>query len=127
MLADPRAVRTTSVTDGVWARVLDTTAVLAARRYAVQVDAVLQVRDPDGYAGGRFRRRGGPDGADCVPTDAAPDLALDVPALGALALGGTRAHTLARAGRITAADPTVLRRIDAACLADRDPYPGTHF
>lgn len=127
MLVDARAVRTASVADHLWARVLDPAAVLAARRYAVEIDAVLEVRDPDGYADGRFRLRGGPDGAECAPTDAAPDVALDVPALGALAFGGSRAHTLARAGRISAADPATLRRFDAACLADRDPYTGTRF
>jgi predicted acetyltransferase len=127
MLTDARAVRTTSVADYVWARVLDTPAVLAARRYAVEIDTVLEVRDPDGYADGRVRLRGGPDGAECAHTDAPADLHLDLPALGALAFGGTRAHTLARAGRIGAADPVVLRRFDAACLADRDPYAGTRF
>lgn len=127
MLTDARAVRTTGVADNVWARVLDTPAVLAARRYAVEVDVVLQVDDPDGYAGGRFRLRGGPDGAECAPTHAATDLRLDVPALGAIAFSGTRAHTLARAGRISADDPAVLRRFDAACVADREPHAGTHF
>ena len=127
MLTDARAIRTTSVADDVWARVLDTPAVLAARRYAVEIDVVLQVHDPDGYAGGRFRLRGGPDGAVCEPTDAAADVHTDVPALGALALGGVRAHTTARAGRITADDPALLRRFDAACRADREPYAGTSF
>ncbi|GAA3236092.1 enhanced intracellular survival protein Eis [Pseudonocardia petroleophila] len=127
LLTDARAVRTTRVGDDVWARVLDTPAVLAARRYAVDVDAVLEVRDPDGYAAGRFRLRGGPDGAECLPTDDAADLALDVPALGAIAFGGTRVHTLARAGRVSAADPAVARRLDAACTAEREPYAGTHF
>jgi predicted acetyltransferase len=127
LLTDARAVRTTGVADGVWARVLDTPAVLAARRYAVEVDVVLQVDDPDGYAGGRFRVRGGPDGAECAPTEAAADLCLDVPALGAVAFGGTRAHTLARAGRLSADAPEVLGRFDAACAADREPYAGTHF
>jgi predicted acetyltransferase len=127
MLDDARAVRTSSVADYVWARVLDTAAVLAARRYAMEVDTVLEVHDPDGFAGGRFRLRGGPDGAECAQTDAAADLHLDVPAVGALAFGGTRAHTLARAGRISAGDPAMLRRFDAACLADRDPYAGTRF
>jgi predicted acetyltransferase len=127
MLTDARPVRTTSVGDYLWARVLDTPSVLAARRYAVEVDAVLHVHDPDGFAGGRFRLRGGPDGAECAPTDTAADLHIDVPALSALAFGGPRAHTLARAGRITAADPGLLRRVDAACVADREPYAGTRF
>lgn len=127
MLTDARPVRTTSVADNLWVRVLDTPAVLAARRYAVEIDAVLQVHDPDGFAAGRFRLRGGPDGAECSPTDAAADLRIDVPALSALAFGGVRAHTLARAGRITGDDPGLLRRVDAACVADREPYAGTRF
>jgi predicted acetyltransferase len=131
LLTDARAVRTVGVADGMWARVLDVPAVLGARRYGVDVDAVLQVRDPGLDRGGRFRLRGGPDGADCAPTSDAPDLHVDIAALGSLVLGGVRALTLARAGLIAADDPAtgeaLLRRFDAACTADRDPRHGTGF
>ncbi|WP_300008466.1 GNAT family N-acetyltransferase [Pseudonocardia sp.] len=131
LLSDPRVVRTESVADGVWARVLGVPAVLAARRYAVDVDAVLQVHDPVQDRGGRFRLHGGPDGAECTPTAAAPDLHVDIRALGSLAFGGPRALTLARAGLIGAEDPgsggALLRRFDAACTPDREPRHGTGF
>ncbi len=127
LLTDARAVRTEGVSDGMWARVLDVPAVLGARRYAVDLDAVLQVRDPLLDRGGRFRLRGGPDGAECVPTTDAPDVHVDVRALGSLTFGGPRALTLARAGLIGAEDEAVLRRLDAACTADREPRHGTGF
>jgi predicted acetyltransferase len=40
LLTDPRQVRTTGLPDGMWARVLDAPPVLAARRYAVEVEVV---------------------------------------------------------------------------------------
>lgn len=132
LLTDPRQVRTTAVADGMWARVLDVPAALAARRYAVEVDLVIDVTDPFLDRGGRFRLRGGPDGAECAATTAAPDLHADVAALGGLVFGGTRVHALARAGLVqltgaTAADDALLRRFDAACTSDREPVHGTSF
>ncbi|WP_219418318.1 sterol carrier protein domain-containing protein [Pseudonocardia nigra] len=128
LLTDPRQVRTTGLTDGMWARVLDVPAALSARRYAVEVDVVLDVRDPFLDRGGRFRLRGGPDGAACEPADG-PGTAVpvDAAALGSLLLGGERATTLARAGLLEAGDPATLRRLDAAFLADRTPQHGTEF
>jgi predicted acetyltransferase len=114
--------------DGMWARVLDVPAALAARRYAVEVDVLLDVHDPFLDAGGRFRLRGGPDGATCEPTDeAGAAVATGIGALGSLVLGGTRAHALAAAGLLAAPDEGVLRRLDRAFLADRSPEHGTDF
>lgn len=127
LLTDARAVRTTAVTDGLWARVLDVPAVLAARSYAVEVDTVLEVSDPTLGRGGRFRLRGGPDGAHCTPTSDAVDLHLHITALGSVAFGGTRAGTLARAGLVSAVDDRCLRRFDVACTTDREPRGGTGF
>ena len=45
MLTDARQVHTTAVDDGLWSRVLDVPAAFAARRYAVEVDVVLDVHD----------------------------------------------------------------------------------
>ncbi len=127
LLEDPRAVRTTGLTDGMWARVLDVAAVLSARRYAVEVDLVLDVHDAPLGRDGRFRLTGGPEGAHCGPAiGAGVDLHVDITALGALAFGGTRARTLARAGFIAGADDR-LRLLDAACVAERDPRSGTGF
>jgi len=126
MLTDARQVHTTAVDDGLWSRVLDVPAALAARRYAVEVDVVLDVRDDFLDRGGRVRLQGGPEGATCTPTDAPADLALPVGTLGPLLFGSSRASTYARAGRAEGA-PDVLRRVDAAFAADREPMHGTGF
>jgi predicted acetyltransferase len=128
LLADPRKLRTVGTRDGMWARILDVPAALSARRYAVEVDVVLDVHDPFLDRGGRFRLRGGPDGASCAPAaTGAPVVTLDVATLGALLFGGTRAESYARAGLLHTDDPAVLRRVDTAFLAERSPRHGTEF
>jgi predicted acetyltransferase len=107
-------------------------AALSARRYAVEIDVVLDVRDAFLDLGGRFRLRGGPDGAECAPiTEAtiggAGGTGIEMAALGSLLFGGARAAALARAGLVRGEDPAVLRRLDAAMAADRLPQHGTEF
>jgi predicted acetyltransferase len=123
LLTDPRQVRTTGMPDGLWVRVLDVPAALSARRYAVETDVVLEVHDPFLDRGGRFRLRGGPDGATCEPTGATADVDVEIRALGSMLLGGHRASTLARAALVTGA----VGRIDAAFTAEREPRFATHF
>lgn len=127
LLTDPRQVRTTRMPDGLWLRVLDVPAALSARRYAVELDVVLEVRDDFLGRGGRFRLRGGPEGAVCEPTDASADAGIEIRALGSMLLGAYRAGGLARAGLVTGAGPDVLRRLDAGFAADREPRFGTGF
>ncbi|WP_214406295.1 GNAT family N-acetyltransferase [Pseudonocardia lacus] len=127
LLTDPRQVRTTGLVDGMWTRVLDVPALLSARRYGIEVDAVLDVSDPFLDRGGRFRLRGGPDGASCEPTTAAADVRVDATALGPLVFGGQRAAVLAGAGLVAADDPALLHRVDLAFLTDRVPVHGTEF
>jgi predicted acetyltransferase len=128
LLADPRPVKTVGLYDGMWARVLDVPAALSARRYATDVDVVLDVQDPFLDRGGRFRLRGGPDGAECVPAEnGAPVVGIEMAALGSLLFGGRSAGSLARAGLLAADDPAVLRRLDSAFRAERTPQHGTEF
>lgn len=128
LFADPRQLRTVGQHDGMWARVLDAPAALSARRYATEVDVVLDVRDPFLDRGGRFRLRGGPDGAECTPADAgAPVVGIEVAALGSLLFGGAQAGSLARAGLLRADDPAVLRRLATAFQGERTPQHGTEF
>lgn len=126
LLTDPRQVRTTGLDDGVWLRVLDVPAALSARTYATELDVVLDVRDGFLDRGGRFRLRGGPEGAVCEPTGAPADVDLDVTALGPLLLGGRPVVALAGAG-LVGGDPAVLRRVGTAFGADRLPQHGTEF
>ena len=52
-VADSRAVRTTQRRDHLWARILDVTAALEARRYNAPALIALDVTDPLGFAQGR--------------------------------------------------------------------------
>lgn len=127
LLEDPRQVVTTDLADGMWLRVLDVERALAARRYPVEVDVVLDVDDRFLDLGGRFRLRGGPDGAECERVTAATaDARLGIGTLGMLFLGSHRANAMARAGLLAAA-PAALARLDLAFTADREVRHGTHF
>lgn len=101
--------------DGLWVRVLDVPAALAARRYAVDVDVVIEVADamlPSNA--GRWRLTGSPTGATCVSTLDDPDLSCDVRALGIVYLGGVSLATLAATGQVIEHTPGALARTDAA-------------
>lgn len=82
------------VTDGLWLRIVDVPAGLAARAYQTDDDLVLRVTD-DLLPGnnGCFHRDGS-------PTTLAADISLDAATLAALYLGGGSPHALAAAGRI---------------------------
>jgi predicted acetyltransferase len=125
LLTDYRRVETTHIGDGTWVRPLDPTLLLAARTYAVEVDTVVQVIDPV-LGDGRYRLRGGPDGATCERTDGSADVSLGVGSLGAVSVGGTRLMQVARAGQASG-DPVAVTRLDRALLADRLPFAGSQI
>lgn len=54
LVADPRAIATTELSDHLWLRVLDPVAALEARRYAGPGSLVLELDDPLGHAAGRY-------------------------------------------------------------------------
>ncbi len=127
-LADPRRLRTTFVSDLVWARLLDVPAALTARRYGVADRLVLEVSDalrPE--CGGRFAVEGGPDGAECARTADDPDIVLGIAELGATYLGGVRFSTLAGAARVTEATPGALARADRMFIGEQAPYCSREF
>jgi predicted acetyltransferase len=122
MLADSRAaVRT--VFDALWVRVVDVDRALMARRFLVPLDLVLDVADERcPWNAGRWRLVAGQDGrAEVTRTDAPADLALDVAALGAAFLGGTRLTTLASTGRVREYRPGALAQASLAFLHDEEP------
>lgn len=127
LLTDPRQVRTVGLVDGLWARLLDVPAALTARRYRVEIDVTIEVRDGFLDRGGRYRLRGGPDGARCEPTDRTPDAVTEITTLGSLYLGGHSAESLTRAGWLQVADRRVLSTIDTAFGAERAPQFGIDF
>jgi predicted acetyltransferase len=116
LVDEPRQLRS-AVADGLWIRVTDVPAALAARRYAAPVDVVLEVSDallPRNA--GRWRLRVAADGtATCGPAGSSDaDLACDVADLGALYLGGTPMGALAAAGRVRELSAGALRTAGAA-------------
>lgn len=121
LLGDFRQVRTVASKDGLWLRPVNLPKLLAGRRYAVDFEAVLEV------AGERVALSGGPDGAECVPTERPAQLWLDRPELGTVYLGGYRLHMLHRAGLVRAENPALLDRLDLAFATDRLPRYGTNF
>ncbi|MEU8526106.1 GNAT family N-acetyltransferase [Streptomyces sp. NPDC048629] len=95
--------------DSLHVRLVDVGAALSLRAYQAPVDVVLEVADAFcPWNEGRWRLRGGPDGATCVRTEDAADLALSVRELGAAYLGGVSLTSLAAAGRVRELRPGAL-------------------
>jgi len=108
LLAEPRRMQFT-VNDGVWVRLVDVGAALAARAYN-DGEIVLEVEDaflPENA--GRWRVSS--DGAE--RTDAAADLLLDVTGLGSAYLGGFTFTDLVVASRATELTDGAAARADA--------------
>jgi predicted acetyltransferase len=127
MLAEPRRLRL-KVGDGLWLRMVDVPAALAARRYSTDDRIVFEVRDTFcPWNEGRYELAGGSDGASCRATDGQPDVIVDVADLGATYLGGVRFQTLRRAGRVIEASPGALPRADAMFAWDPLPFCTTVF
>ena len=107
------------VGDGLWVRLVDVGAALAARAYADEGPVVFEVEDaflPDN--GGRWRITSG----KAERTDDEADLALDVGELGAAYLGGFTFGELVRAGAVRELKEGGAARADAVFLTD-SPKP----
>jgi predicted acetyltransferase len=122
---DQRAVRTTNVNDMLWLHLRDIGAALRARTYGTDDELVVEVDLDDRTE--RWRIAGSPEGAEVGKVRSRPHLRMNRGALGAIYLGGVRPSTLARAGRLSADDPTILRRADTFFMADRLPHCVTGF
>jgi predicted acetyltransferase len=97
------------ISDNLWVRILEVPTALAARRYVMPIDVVLEVRDARVPANaGRWRLVGRPDGAEVTRADEPADLALDVRELGSAYLGGVSLTSLAAAGLVTEHTPGAL-------------------
>jgi predicted acetyltransferase len=126
-LVDGRTARLDDRSDHIWLRVLDVPAALSARTYRQAGSLVFEVDDPLGLAGGRFRLEGGPDGADCTPTSAEPDLAVSASALGAAYLGGAGWARLDAAGWVDERRPGALADADRLFSTPRAPWCAMSF
>jgi predicted acetyltransferase len=132
LVDDRRAVRTVAVTDHLWLRVLDPVAALTARTYAGPGAAVLDVADSDGFAAGRWLLEVDERGCAIVtpagePSDAVPEVALGVAALGSLLPGGVRSAVLVRAGRAQERRNGDAAALDRLIASPVTPWLGVWF
>jgi predicted acetyltransferase len=115
LLAEPRRLNY-KLSDGLWVRLVDVGAALAARSFASDGEVVFEVADAFcPWNEGRWTSRG-------ERTAAEPDLRLDVRELGSVYLGGFTFGQLARAGRIEELVPGAIARADALFATDRAPW-----
>jgi predicted acetyltransferase len=106
---------------GLWLRLVDVGAALAARPLDPAADVVVGVRDafcPWNEA--RFA-------LDGSRTAAPPDLVLDADALAAAYLGGTSVAALAATGRVDERMPGAAAAMTRALAAPRAPWCPDHF
>ncbi|MFI0989982.1 GNAT family N-acetyltransferase [Streptomyces exfoliatus] len=122
LLPDPRAARTLTHADMLWVRVLDVVRLLESRTYPVTDGLVLDVRDRDGFAGGRYRLDASPDGVSCARTDETADLAFDIAELGTLAFGDESAVRLCRLGRVEELTSGAAARADLLFRTPLRPF-----
>jgi predicted acetyltransferase len=109
LLALPRHARY-RMHDVLWVRLVDVGAALSGRAYGAGDALVLEVRDAVcDWNDGRWRL----DGGTCERTDAEPDLALDVAALGSAYLGAVSLRQLAGALRVEERRDGAIERADA--------------
>jgi predicted acetyltransferase len=109
--------------DSLWVRIVDVDRALVQRRYASDVDAVLEVADEFcPWNAGRWRFTVKDGGATVQRVDDEPDVVLDVHSLGAVYLGGTKLTSMARAQRVREVTPGVVNALSHAFSGDRDPH-----
>jgi len=127
LVTDPRAIKA-ELADGTYARLVDVPAALMARRYAAEIDVVIEVTDPMLALNDRtFRLQGGPDGAEVKPSRRRPDVSMNVRELGAIYLGGISPASLRQAGLVTEHASGTVGRVAAAFAWDRLPYCNDYF
>jgi predicted acetyltransferase len=118
LLAEPRRMEF-EVNDGVWVRLIDVEAALAARAFSGDGDVVVELSDaflPENA--GRWRM--GAHGAE--RTNAGAELALDVTALGSVYLGGFSFADLVRASRARELVAGAVERADALFHTSVQPW-----
>ncbi|MEU8775146.1 GNAT family N-acetyltransferase [Streptomyces sp. NPDC048606] len=120
LLPDARTARLVTAADFLWVRVLDVVRALQARTYAVPGVLVLEVEDPAGPAGGRYRLDAG--AGTCARTEDPADLRLGASELGSLYLGGESAVRLGALGRVTQLRPGALALAESVFRTARSPW-----
>ncbi|WUH93492.1 GNAT family N-acetyltransferase [Streptomyces sp. NBC_00433] len=109
--------------DGLYVRLVDLPAALAARTYTAPVDVVLDVEDAFcPWNAGRWRLTGDAKGASCERTADPADLALTARELGTAYLGGHSLRALAGAGLVAELRPGALAEASVAFRSDLEPW-----
>ena len=127
LLVDSRQARA-RVRDGLWVRLVRVGEALAARRYAVPVDLVLDITDTGcPWNAGRWRLAADESGATCAPTTDPADIRIDITALAAAYLGDPVLSEYSGTGRIVAQRPGAQRRLAAAMGWSPGPWCPHHF
>ena len=122
LVAEPARLRL-SQGDGLWLRVVDVAAALAARSYAAEGSLAFELADPFcPWNEGRWLLEASPAGASAARTGAEPELRLEAADLAAVYLGGFGFADLARAGRIEERAPGANARADDLFRTDRAPW-----
>jgi predicted acetyltransferase len=128
LLSNARAAAVSDVGDGVWLRIFDVPRALETRRYERAGHVVLEVVDHErGDTPIRVELDGGPDGAACRPTDRSPDLTLDVAALSAAYLGGTRLRDAVVAHGVDEHRNRALAETEGLLRTGDEPWCSTFF
>ncbi len=129
LLAEPRRLRL-SLGDGLWVRLVDVPAALAARGYQGTGTLTIDVSDEFcPWNEGRFALEVAEGIGVCARTshDGDADLRCSVNDLGAIYLGGTRFSELQRAGRVSEIVPGSIRRADALFASAPAPWCSITF
>lgn len=130
MLKDPRAMRVTRQTDNLWVRLLDIPAALEARRYETDGTLVFEITEDAMCPAntGTWRLAADSGTASCEPaTGVAPDLTVDIQALGSLYLGGMSASVLASAGQIRQHRKGTVNLLSQLLRTDPPPFNAIGF
>jgi predicted acetyltransferase len=128
LLTNARAASISDVGDGLWVRLLDVPRAMEARSYEREGRVVLEVIDAEA-SGGRtcVELDASPGGASCRPSRHAPDLTLDVAALGAAYLGGTPLRHAVVAVGVDEHRSGALAEADALFRLRDEPWCSTFF
>lgn len=129
LLPDARRLVATQLVDFLWLRLIDIPAALAARRYALDGEIVIEVVDDAAppLAGGRYELSVAGDEVECAPTGRAADLVLDQTALASIYLGGFRLRERLVAGDVEERTPGAIQRVDLMFSTPLAPWNATWF
>ena len=121
-LADPRRLERRTQ-DHMWLRLVDVQAALECRRYDVEGEITLRVKDDFcDWNDGAYRLEAGPEGASCSRAKADPDVELTAAELAAVYLGGNSFGRLARAGRVRELTKGATQRADRLFRTERQAW-----